>query len=468
MAELTAGHKAFARELYPSYTVVHLSPADFKTAKLENIRPSSGGKGIFCLAENARTGTLESAAFSAPFIFDTLLLSVNAALPEGSSVSAGVSVGRLKNGQLNWSKWLDMGTIAPDGKNASHSCRAENAEVREDTLFVKNGAAAFRYRITLSRGVRQSPELSLVAVNYFDSKAPYSASAAVARGPFGGRKPYEVAPRCQMIQKSPDAKRICSPTALSMLLDFAGANIDTLDVAHGVYDETEKIYGNWAFNAAFAGSLGFDAYLSRVASFAEAEFLLAQGFPFAASITYGEGELFGAPRGHTAGHLVVLLGFDADGSVVVNDPAADGEDGVRRIYRRAEFAKAWLENKRGLAYIVRPRLPKLMVVSSASGKLSYGDVLKISSVENVMARAGEVNIPSDNLSFYDGIGERLMLKKDFETTPLYCGKNVALPHGAIVTAAKRGAEKTLVMLAGGQTAELPSEILEKYSVNGDI
>jgi uncharacterized protein YvpB len=53
----------------------------------------------------------------------------------------------------------------------------------------------------------------------------------------------------------------CSPTAMSMVLNYYGYQITALDTAKSCFDNGEGIYGNWVYNIAFAGECGFDAYV---------------------------------------------------------------------------------------------------------------------------------------------------------------------------------------------------------------
>ena len=62
---------------------------------------------------------------------------------------------------------------------------------------------------------------------------------------------------------------------------------------------------------------------------------VAAGIPLVASVSWGAGELTGAPVSSSNGHLLVIVGFTADGDPVVNDPAAKTAGGVRRVYDRA-------------------------------------------------------------------------------------------------------------------------------------
>jgi hypothetical protein len=94
------------------------------------------------------------------------------------------------------------------------------------------------------------------------------------------------------------------------------------------------------------------------------ERFIRAGIPVVTSITFGRGQLSGAPISATNGHLVVVVGFTAKGDVVVNDPAARSRAGVRRTYARGQFENAWLQRypsggslrgSGGLAYVIRDR-----------------------------------------------------------------------------------------------------------------
>jgi hypothetical protein len=69
-------------------------------------------------------------------------------------------------------------------------------------------------------------------------------------------------------------------------------------------------------------------------------------------VSFGSGELTGAPISSSAGHLLVIVGFTATGDVVVNDPASPSRSGVRRTYDRAELEAAWLGGSGGTVYVI--------------------------------------------------------------------------------------------------------------------
>ena len=133
-----------------------------------------------------------------------------------------------------------------------------------------------------------------------------------------------------------------------MLADHPGHQDPQVDyAARHVFDARYDGAGNWPFNTAYAATLTDKAFVTRFVSLRGVETLVRAGVPVVTSVTFGRGQLSGAPISATNGHLLVVVGFTADGDVVVNAPAAPSNDSVRRVYDRAQFENAWL--KRGSA-----------------------------------------------------------------------------------------------------------------------
>ncbi len=159
----------------------------------------------------------------------------------------------------------------------------------------------------------------------------------------------------------------CSPTSTSMVLGYYDAlpapaayswvpsgHVDPwVDyAARATYDAQYEGTGNWPFSTAYAASRAGNAFVTRLRSLREAERFIAAGIPVVASISFGRGELTGAPISATNGHLLVVVGFTESGDVVVNDPAASNRAGVRRTYDRGQFENAWLPTSGGLTYVI--------------------------------------------------------------------------------------------------------------------
>jgi hypothetical protein len=133
-----------------------------------------------------------------------------------------------------------------------------------------------------------------------------------------------------------------------MLLQYHRREADVIATVAGVYDEAYGGTGNWTMNVAFAARSGLTGFVAYLRDLDHARRFLAGGMPLALSIAWEPGTLAGAPLPSSAGHIVVLRGFDASGDPIVNDPAAAP---VRRTYRRDEFSRAWLAHG-GVAYVL--------------------------------------------------------------------------------------------------------------------
>lgn len=148
-------------------------------------------------------------------------------------------------------------------------------------------------------------------------------------------------------------RRICSPTALAMLLQAAAPSIDWMDTVARCFDPATGSYGCWPLAIRCAAAHGRLGAVEALPSWAAVVAVLDAGLPLVASIRFAEGELPNAPLTKTCGHLVACYGIDGD-EVLVNDPAAADPAAVARRYDLAAFSRAWLE-RRGAAYILAPR-----------------------------------------------------------------------------------------------------------------
>ena len=124
----------------------------------------------------------------------------------------------------------------------------------------------------------------------------------------------------------------------------------------GVNDWIYKGYGNWPFNTAYAAAVipNMEGYVARFTSLTQAEAWIAAGVPVIVSFAWGKSDLDGAAIPTSNGHLAVLVGFDAAGNPIVNDPAAASNAEVQRTYNRAQFETQWLTTSGGSVYPIYP------------------------------------------------------------------------------------------------------------------
>jgi hypothetical protein len=121
-----------------------------------------------------------------------------------------------------------------------------------------------------------------------------------------------------------------------------------------VYDWIYDGHGNWPFNTAYAATKGYEAYVARFTSLAQAEPFIAKGIPVVMSIAWGKGDITNSTIPSTNGHLLVLVGFDASGDPIINDPAAAADADVQVTYLRSEFEPLWLQSSGGTVYLIYP------------------------------------------------------------------------------------------------------------------
>lgn len=249
------------------------------------------------------------------------------------------------------------------------------AHVNVDTWVAAKptGLTSWQLRVSLMRRVgatTQSPAVDTIGA--MASRLPGGTVATSRPGP--GRGIVLAVPRySQMVHRGHfpqwggGGEAWCSPTSTVMVLGYYDAlpaastrawipagHVDPwVDAAaRATYDADYGGTGNWPFNTAYAAPLAGHAFVTRLRSLREAEKFIAAGIPLVASISFGRGELSGAPISASNGHLLVVVGFTDSGDVVVNDPAAATRAGVRRTYHRGEFENAWLPTSGGLVYVI--------------------------------------------------------------------------------------------------------------------
>ena len=153
----------------------------------------------------------------------------------------------------------------------------------------------------------------------------------------------------QMKRNEKIAHKICSPTSLTMLLNRLGENLKVEDVAYSCFDYNYNEFGNWTYNVAYAGSLGYKAYVE----YGGIDSLIREisnGNPIEVSVKYTNDinnkeypYIENAPL-TTSGHLIVVCGIEVSNNgkwVIVNDPAGKDDESVRLKYKFEDFMKAW-------------------------------------------------------------------------------------------------------------------------------
>lgn len=305
--------------------------------------------------EESKEGIFTSSIIYTDEPFNSLVASWNAITPGASYVVIEADVKMVHEG---WSGWQTLGIwgsgIASRSMNQPSSTESSSFHIDTDLFSIhhEDGALAYRLRARLVPCQEKAPVLTgLGAVTYMEGvDAP--------REVMKTREPLDlelvVKPRSQLVEDPSIRSRICSPVSLAMVLEYYGHDLSSASLSSKVYDHGARIYGNWSFNTAYAGSLGFRSYVDYFTSLEDVREKIADGIPVVASIQFEEGMLHGAPMQSTNGHLVLITGFttcEEEEWVITHDPAAPTKDSVRREYLYQEFEEAW----RGIVYIVEER-----------------------------------------------------------------------------------------------------------------
>lgn len=283
--------------------------------------------------------------------FNDLICSWNGVAVDKSEIEIFIQIKEKEK----WSNWLTYGKWWSNGNEGSVTNQKDNIALIDVDLVKVLGEGkgnGFRYKIKLKREEVHisSPKIRLIAIALNLHKVKEQTFTEYR----DWEKELDLPQRSQMIVPEIGSV-ICSPTSLSMILEYYGHFEETVEVAKGVFDYGAKIYGNWTYNVAYAGTKGFKAYIARYENLDQIKALINKGIPLVASIrTKTVEELQGAPQSYPSGHLVAIRGFNIkDGIeyIIVNDPAALGNENVRKEYISSQFLKAW----NGVVYCVFPK-----------------------------------------------------------------------------------------------------------------
>ena len=322
------------------------------------------------------------------------IVSWNARTPAGTWIKAEIK-GTYTDGTST--PWYVMARWAAGDQDIRRTSVDDQSDgkstVWTDTLAIDDAStglrlASYRLRLTLYRkpGTKATPTVWRIGAMSSDVPDRFTVPASTP----GLAKELAVPRYSQEIHKGqyPEydngGEAWCSPTSSQMIVEYWGGRLtdgqlDWVDPAYAdpqvchaarfTYDYQYAGCGNWPFNAAYAATFkDLQGVVTRLGSLTELETLIAAGIPAITSQSFLKEELTGAGYG-TAGHLMTVVGFTADGDVIANDPFSASNEAVRRVYRRREFENIWLRTKRynasgkvvsgtgGICYLYFPARP---------------------------------------------------------------------------------------------------------------
>ncbi|MFI6029639.1 peptidase C39 family protein [Amycolatopsis magusensis] len=378
------------------------STRDFRAGTLDGVALGPGGLrltrpiGTVERTEPAlgTTRTYEYGRWTSPdyrhgFDATELIASWNALTPAKTWLQVEVKATTATGENTAWyilGQWAsgdqDIHRTTVDGQSDAH------ASVSVDTLVANDGVtlSSYQVRATLYREAGSVATPTVSSLGAMASNVPQRFEVEPTEPGVATGIELAVPRHAQNLHKGkyPEfgggGQSWCSPTSTAMVTEFWGRRPSAEDmswlpadyvdptVAHGArftYDYSYEGTGNWPFNTAYAASLGLKGHITRLHSLNELESYIAKGIPVITSQSFLAEELDGAGYG-TAGHIFVVVGFTAEGDVIVNDPATNSNDTVRNVYKRDQFEKIWQRTKRytasgnvasgpgGVVYLITP------------------------------------------------------------------------------------------------------------------
>ncbi|WP_374454778.1 C39 family peptidase [Nocardioides sp.] len=354
------------------------SYADFKAGSRSGLKLGRGNVSLLKPKRRTVAGrSYDAGSWTSPWA--TPGFGATALVPTWEATTPGKSLvrvevrGRAADGTTGtWDTVADWSRLNKRLPRTTYSGQSDDlGRVSVDTWYATSSVASWQVRVTLLRPAGTTQPVSLERVG-----AVASADAAAARptsqpGPGAGTV-LPVPTYSQMVhsghypQWGGGGEAWCSAASTAMVLAYHGvapapsgitpghADATVDHTAKMVYDHGYDGTGNWAFNTAYAATLvAGDSYVTRMRDLREAEDYIVAGVPLVVSIAFARNQLTGAPISSSNGHLLVIVGFEPDGDVVVNDPAGATNAAVRRVYDRAQLERLWIAASGGTAYVIR-------------------------------------------------------------------------------------------------------------------
>ncbi len=291
------------------------------------------------------------------FTFNEVLPSWNVGVPDGAGFFVELRLG-LANDE-RWTSWYGFGGFGYAPSPPDKIIRDDDGRVHVDYFVSRKLFDRVQYRLRLFDGPEQGTcrvhRFAVVCSHTLGDETLYRQHHRSIDPPSASRwqRRLPVPFRSQATDDPALRGRICSPTALGMVMEYRGVSRPTKQLCMLVWDAEYQTFGNWSRAIQAAFSQGVPGYLTRIGDWGEVKQFIARDQPLIVSLRFPPGGLTGAPYRSSTGHLLVIVGFDEHGDILVNDPGAKTAATGQVAYRADEMQRAWLDNG-GVAYVLLP------------------------------------------------------------------------------------------------------------------
>lgn len=266
---------------------------------------------------------------------------------------------RVRSGE-QWSDWIKIGEWGRGVQRSFSDDHDPLVKLDIDVLAAKSPETRFdaiEVKIAAEEGASldRLRAISVCAANIeqFNSTAAFELPSILLN---------EVQGQSQMALAHPRCRDMCSPTSTTVALNYIlrqkNQPLEVLDFAARAHDDQFDIYGNWALNAAAAFELTNGEVMCRVERLNDFAHLYAQlqkGMPVVVSI---KGPIAGSAMSYSYGHLIAVVGWDAETKeVICMDPAFSNAAETRTRYALDRFLEAWAR-RQNLSYIFQEPIRK--------------------------------------------------------------------------------------------------------------
>ncbi|MFM1770378.1 MAG: hypothetical protein RJA22_2907 [Verrucomicrobiota bacterium] len=257
------------------------------------------------------------------------------------------------------SAWLYAGSwgALPDPSAKRAVPRFDRGVLDMDWLKLTTPARGVRFRIVGEGGQPPAipPGINLVATDNRAQGPRRSQPAMAATAAAAPARVLDVPLRRQLDSQGRRLIDKCQSAALASAMEYFGKPVPLEDIVRHTFDPEYQYPGIWPRVLAAAQEFGFASYLDRFRTWPEVRQALAENKILLCSMRLRPGEAEAPPYPSMGNHIVALCGVTDDGRVVVTDSFL-GRNGLGYLcqWRQADFEKAWMRAKGGIAMVICP------------------------------------------------------------------------------------------------------------------